>query len=90
MVMETIQCIRKNHALEHATIAVLIEKGYQTPLVGLSTPYGFFIFGKLTKEDIAKAIKIALGRLDNGLVGIHQLSKALQFKMQPCLPACRP
>ena len=57
---------RQNHALEHATIAVMLEKGAQPPLGGYSTPGGFFVFGRVSTEAVSEAAFEALDRLAEG------------------------
>ena len=61
-----LKAVRRNHALEHATVAVLLERGERPPLGGYSTRGGFFIFGKLTTESVRDAALEALGRLRAG------------------------
>jgi hypothetical protein len=58
--------IRQSHALEHATIAVLLERGIRPPLAGYSTPGGFFIFGRVSTEMVTRAAHEALHRLTLG------------------------
>jgi hypothetical protein len=58
--------VRRNHALEHGTVAVLLERGARPPLGGYSTPGGFFIFGGLTLESVSDAAREALGRMREG------------------------
>ena len=52
--------IRKNHALEHGTIAVLLQMGAGTPLAGNATPGGFNVFGNVSTEDLTAAASEAL------------------------------
>ena len=42
--------IRKNHALEHGTIAVLRNKGISPTLFGSTIPTGFVLCGQLSKQ----------------------------------------
>ena len=42
--------IRRNHALEHATIHVLAENHRPLRVVGRSTLNGFYLYGNLTAE----------------------------------------
>ena len=58
--------IRQNHAIEHATIAVLLERGKRPPLAGYGAPGGFFIYGDLSTEDVSSATAEALGRMQGG------------------------
>ena len=57
---------RRNHALEHATVAVLLERGAQGPLAGNATPDGFFLYGALETEEVDSAVSEALMRLQEG------------------------
>ena len=58
--------IRRNHAVEHGTVAVLLASGSPTPLGGLATPYGFLVFGKVSRDDVGSAAAEALERLRAG------------------------
>ena len=64
--MRSITLIRQNHALEHATVAMLLQKGMRPPLGGYSTAGGFFIFGKVRSELVDQAAEEALDRLKQG------------------------
>ena len=66
MIGDTISQVRRNHALEHATIAVLQADGARLPLAGYSTSGGFFIFGKASTQVIERAATDALSRLRAG------------------------
>ena len=66
MKLEIVRRTRKNHALEHATIAVLMERGARPPLAGYSTPGGFFVYGSVSREEVTSAASEALGRLRAG------------------------
>lgn len=58
--------IRRNHALEHATIHVLSQHHRALRLVGRSSVSGFFIYGQVDTELLAAAASEALIRLQNG------------------------
>lgn len=58
--------VRRNHALEHATIAVLMENGVRPPLAGYSVPGGFLIYGLASTELLSAAASQALERLQSG------------------------
>ncbi|MCD6420347.1 MAG: hypothetical protein J7L41_06515 [Synergistetes bacterium] len=58
--------VRKNHAIEHATINVLEETGRYSNLSGLSKEDGFFIRGPLEPVTVERAARVALARLKNG------------------------
>ena len=58
--------VRQNHALEHATIHVLSRHNPYQPIAGRSTHLGFYIYGSLATEDVARAASEALVRLQQG------------------------
>jgi hypothetical protein len=57
---------RQNHALEHGTISVLLERSARTPLGGNAAPGGFFVYGQVATDDLASAAEEALRRLQAG------------------------
>jgi hypothetical protein len=58
--------VRSNHALEHATLHVLQEKGINTQLGGISDVGGFWIYGEVSTDIIFAAAQEALTRLADG------------------------
>jgi hypothetical protein len=58
--------IRRNHALEHATLHMLTRKKPHPPMGGYSDMAGFWIIGNVDTEDLEKAAEEALGRLGKG------------------------
>lgn len=58
--------VRCNHALEHATLHVLQEKGISTQLGGISDVGGFWIYGEVSTDIIFAAAQEALTRLAGG------------------------
>ena len=62
-----ITALRQNHALEHATIAILMRTlDPNVRLVGQATPTGFYIYGNVPTEDISSAATEGLARLQRG------------------------
>ena len=62
-----ITALRKNHALEHATIAVLIGKVRAgTRLFGRAAGDGFYIYGDVSNETVSQAADEGLARLKRG------------------------
>ena len=56
MIGRIIGSIRRNHALEHATIAVLANKlGHDVRLVGRATRNGFYLYGDMPTEGVRGA-----------------------------------
>ena len=61
-----IERTRRNHALEHATVALLLERGAKPPLGGYSLPSGFVIWAKSEPEAVSDAATEALRLLKDG------------------------
>ncbi|MDO9546520.1 MAG: DUF6391 domain-containing protein [Pelolinea sp.] len=64
--MDLLMRVRNNHALEHATLHVLQEKGLKSPLGGISDMGGFWIYGEVVTDVLFEASQEALTRLGNG------------------------
>jgi hypothetical protein len=58
--------VRRNHALEHATIHVLSQRHRNLRLVGRSTLSGFVLYGNLPTNAVVEAANEALARLRAG------------------------
>ena len=58
--------VRRNHALEHATMCVLSERYRDLKLVGRSSLWGFYIYGNVPTEGLLVAAQEALRRLKAG------------------------
>lgn len=58
--------LRRNHALEHATIAVMMEREPGRKLNGFSNDDGFYVQGVRGLEEVDSAAREALSRLQNG------------------------
>ena len=63
---ELLTRIRRNHALEHATIHVLTTRNPKTHIVGRSDNRGFYLYTDLTKPVIEEGVRLALDRLRAG------------------------
>ena len=66
MIKKGIAKVRMNHALEHASIAVLLEQGIRPPLGGYSVPQGFVVFARASTEQVRCAVHDAYDRLTRG------------------------
>lgn len=67
MLGNIIGSIRRNHALEHATIAVLVNKlGRDVRLIGRATRNGFYLYGDIPAERVKESTVEALQRLRQG------------------------
>jgi len=64
--LDILNDVRQNHALEHATMHVLSRHNPYLRLVGRSTFSGFLIIGSVSTEEIADAVTEALVRLQQG------------------------
>jgi hypothetical protein len=58
--------LRRNHALEHATIAVMMEREPGRKLNGFSTNDGFFVQGVRSISEVESAAREAMRRLQSG------------------------
>jgi hypothetical protein len=58
--------LRRNHALEHATIVVMMEREPGRKLNGFSTDDGFFVQGVRSTSEVESAAREAMRRLQNG------------------------
>jgi len=59
--------VRQNHALEHATVSLLVKKvGPNVRLVGMATHDGFYIFGDVPTEAVRDAATEGLELLKKG------------------------
>lgn len=67
MLTDYITNVRRNHALEHATVQLLIAKlGPTFRLVGRASNDGFFIYGNVPSDKVAECAKEGLERLQRG------------------------
>src|ERR687893_1146064 len=62
--------LRRNHALEHATIVVMMEREPGRKLNGFSTDEGFFVQGVRSTQEVESAAREALRRLQSGQKGL--------------------
>ncbi len=67
------QRVRQNHALEHATIALLSPRHPKVVFTGRSTANGFYVWGKVEANEVRTAADEALERLrtDEPGMAIH-------------------
>lgn len=65
--MDYIDNVRRNHALEHATVSLLLGRlGPQIRLVGRASNDGFFIYGDVPADLLAECAQEGLARLQRG------------------------
>jgi len=58
--------IRRNHALEHATIHIIAARQPSVQLLGRSDWAGFTLFGALDTDEVSRAVREAKDRLCAG------------------------
>jgi hypothetical protein len=65
-----IDSVRRNHALEHATVAVLLARRGPTRLAGRASGDGFFLLADIDEGDVLSSAQEALERLQRGESGL--------------------
>jgi hypothetical protein len=65
-VKQIINRVRRNHALEHATISIMLNRQGPTRVVGRAVPDGFYIYGNVDTEKLREYSDEALERLQRG------------------------
>ena len=63
---DVVNGVRRNHGIEHGTVAVLLEQGVSPPMGGNATPGGFFIYSKASTGQVEAAAREALARMEEG------------------------
>src|SRR5438552_3853120 len=64
--MQLIDRVRRNHALEHATIAIMLNRQGPMRVIGRAVPDGFYIYGNVDTGALGEYADEALGRLQGG------------------------
>ncbi len=64
--IKPIAAVRRNHAIEHATIHILSRMVPQTNIAGRSNSRGFVLYGDLKTDSIRLAVTEAIERLQAG------------------------
>ena len=47
-----VDSVRRNHAIEHATVTLMLERGMRVPMGGYSISPGFIIWSRASPEDV--------------------------------------
>lgn len=58
--------VRRNHALEHATLQILAEQKKTGRMAGISDARGFWVIGDVDTEDLIDAVEEGIHRLNQG------------------------
>ncbi len=71
--MMPISRVRRNHAIEHATVHVLTGRDPTLRLVGRADSSGFNIYGDIPADELESAAREALERLQRGerMLAVH-------------------
>lgn len=71
MPSQPVRRVRQHHAIEHATITVLMRRNAHLQLVGGRSDHrGFYIFGSVDSDALLEAAQEALARLQRGESGL--------------------
>ena len=66
MLQRWVDAVRRNHALEHATVAVLLARHGPSRIAGRASPDGFLIMGDVDTEELTSCAREALQRMQSG------------------------
>ena len=67
MLKRVVNAVRRNHALEHATISILLSRhGPNIRVLGRAAPDGFYIYGDIPTETLRELAHEGLVRLQRG------------------------
>ena len=66
MLKSLVNSVRRNHALEHATISILLSRHGPVRIVGRAVPDGFYIYGDIPTDRLRELAEEALLRLQKG------------------------
>lgn len=66
MIQRWIDAIRRNHGLEHATVAVMIARHGPRMLAGRASSDGFYILGGVDEAELRSCAAEALTRMQHG------------------------
>ncbi len=61
-----VAAVRRNHGLEHAAVTLLLSRFPGTRMVGRASTDGFYLWGKVTREQIEEHVHAALARMKGG------------------------
>ena len=66
MLKSLVNSVRRNHALEHATISILLSRHGPMRIVGRAVADGFYIYGDIPTDRLRELADEALLRLQKG------------------------
>jgi hypothetical protein len=66
MLQQLAEAVRRNHALEHGTVSIMLARLGPVRLVGRAVTDGFYIYGRVPTETLDSCAHEALSRLKQG------------------------
>lgn len=66
MLKRIIETVRRNHALEHATITLMLARNGPMRVIGRAGTDGFYVYANVTTEKLREFANEALDRLQKG------------------------
>ncbi len=66
MLRSWLDAIRRNHGLEHATVAVLVARSGPRRIAGRAAADGFFILGTVDEDLLLSCAREGLARMQRG------------------------
>jgi len=66
MVKQILNSIRRNHALEHATITLMLARQGPMRVIGRAATDGFYVYANVATDRLEEFAQEALGRLQRG------------------------
>lgn len=67
MLKRVVNAVRRNHALEHATVSILLSRsGPNVRVLGRAAPDGFYIYSDIPTETLRELADEGLARLQRG------------------------
>ena len=66
MLKNMVNAVRRNHALEHATITLMLAEQGPMRVVGRAGFDGFYVYADVTREKLERFANLALQRLQGG------------------------
>ena len=66
MLNRWVGAVRRNHALEHATVTLLLSRIPFTRMIARASQDGFYLWGKVSPEQLETNVHEALARLKSG------------------------
>lgn len=66
MLKQIVNSVRRNHALEHATITLMLARQGPMRVIGRASTDGFYVYANVPSDRLEEFAQEALGRLQRG------------------------